>query len=353
MRKQRSAAIFVCTLAVLAGLAGAQPATGPATHPVKATITGQILDPDGKGLPGAAITFLFDIRPMFVRVVSDAEGKFKAELPVELARLSYIQVPRALVLKKLEGDVEVDDIGMFWWVNPKRQATAEIKIHLQEPQKRASGTVRDTEGKPVEGAKVWLSSRVAPGNNEDLLTAIVRPDPLDWDASYTAVTDKDGRYEVKVPFSWVQVVRIEGPPERMLYAIGFPEMPAVVLGESLVADATVTAGAGVEARVVDEDAKPVKGAQVQVRRVHPRSIDRYIPSSFTDEQGIARLSGVPAGPVQVWVRPPNDSGYIRSPSMYPVQRVELEPNKWGKVTLTGARSPARSPPMKVSLSKAS
>ena len=336
MRKSLMPAILILASAMFCTSVFAGPATEPATAPVDrpqtTTVSGQVLGPDGKGIEGVEISLVTDTPITVVDVTTDAEGKFTAELARPMARFGQIRLPLPLVFKEFQGDVAVGLSGSFWWVNPQRKAAASFKLLLQEPDKLVSGTVRDIQGKPVEGVTVCLASYPYVPYSRAALESIFRLGTTAGEVYYTAVSDKDGKYQAKVPYPSVRIVKARGPAGAMLHLAG-PSRHIVMLPTQVARlDVTVNTGGAVEASVVDEAGKPVKGATVEVIRAFEQALSPIWISARTDEKGKARLEGVPADAVIVSATPPPDSPFLRAPVVS--AHIRVQRGGWATATLT-------------------
>lgn len=199
------------------------------------TVTGRILDPDGKPVAGARLYFpvvpteepkSIDDLQIDRLATSDKEGAFRVELPKDRAR-SDLPIP---ILVAAEG------YGVNWIDGPKFADTAyTVRLPKDHP---ITGRVLDTQGKPQAGLKIQVMAVFAPeeGKFDEFLRAWQR----EWEmATHTTrhsfvplakilgtwTTDKEGRFEIKgIGVDRAAQVQISGPSvaQKSIYVVTRP-----------------------------------------------------------------------------------------------------------------------------------
>ncbi|HEY7326460.1 MAG TPA: sigma-70 family RNA polymerase sigma factor [Gemmataceae bacterium] len=175
------------------------------------TVSGRVLDPDGKPVQGARLYWprVPKTEPKSEedieipqRATTDADGRFRFELP-----RSDIRSDWNLTLVAASDGFGVDAVEL-----PKGDSPAEVTLRLVKDQP-IEGRIVNTEGKPLAGVQVRALelSTTQSGNLDDFLTAWKQEWrlafgqlsrhmsvllPLDGKAS-NAVTDKDGRFRIR------------------------------------------------------------------------------------------------------------------------------------------------------------
>jgi RNA polymerase sigma factor (sigma-70 family) len=167
------------------------------------SITGRVLDPDGKPVTGARLFWVRQRKAqpqgredfaLTQQGVSSTDGRFTLKLPRTDAQLGTLIAA-------------ADGYGIDWVELPKKNAPGEVIFHLVKDLP-IRGRVLTTEGKPVAGAVVEVVAIMVPGKLDDCLKALQR----EWRAAETMMTkqlnvpvtkvlrvtpsNKDGRFEV-------------------------------------------------------------------------------------------------------------------------------------------------------------
>ncbi len=292
---------------------------------VTITVTGHVLDPDGKPVKGARLywprmpkTLLPSVEhiEMPLRAKTDAEGRFRFELP-----RSDIRPDGNLALVAAADGYGLDAVEL-----PKDDSPADLVLHLIKDQP-IEGRIVSTEGKPLEGVTVRAIAVNKPqGRLDDFLTAWKK----DWQAAYRqlswdmllpleeksshAVTDKDGRFRIAGAGSERRVVlRVRGPgiPSALLHVItrigfdatavnkatlgrsppklGQPGQPPSLYGpklEYVAAAARIITGTVREAG----SGKPVPGYRISCENDNDFDFDS---SAVSDNEGRYKLLGEP------------------------------------------------------------
>ena len=189
-----------------------RPRPEPPTPPADTvTVRGRVLDPDGNPVKGARLYWPRmpktpprseeDIE-FSLRTKTDAEGRFRFELPRAAIKSEWGQIPLFAA---------ADGYGADWAELPKLNAPAELTLRLVKDQP-IEGRIHSTEGKPLAGVRVRAVVAYKPpqGRLDDLL-AVWKQDwrsvvgqqkppesmllPQD-EKSLQAVTDKEGRFRI-------------------------------------------------------------------------------------------------------------------------------------------------------------
>jgi RNA polymerase sigma factor (sigma-70 family) len=165
-----------------------QPKEVPAPAPKETTITGRVLDPDGKPLPGAKL-FALGRDGVPELGATGADGKFAVKVPANMG--TYL-VARA------------EGVALDFEFIPINRLGEEVELRLVKDQ-AIRGRVVDTQGKPVAGATVAVSKVAVHGDSLDsYLAAFKRGGSTDVVKLLgrgsgllpTATTDKDGRFTI-------------------------------------------------------------------------------------------------------------------------------------------------------------
>lgn len=261
----------------------------------------RVVDPDGKPVPAARVTaylahgshstYARDGRCSFD--VGEAVVVIEASEPADSA-----QKPLPFGPARVEG---------------VRPGPDEVVVRLP-PELAISGVVRDEQGNPLAGAVV----RAAP---DDSKTGGYRPWDDDddtprgfygWGGAPTP-TGADGAFRVGRLAPGPHLVRAKPSGDFIR-----PDPVRASAGESGVV-IVVRAGVGAVVKVVDPEAKPVRGARVVATVVQADSEDRvsfrryWTPwTRTTDAEGTLRLSGLdPKREYALDVTPPESRGDLR------------------------------------------
>ncbi|MFH1370609.1 MAG: SMP-30/gluconolactonase/LRE family protein [Planctomycetota bacterium] len=134
------------------------------------------------------------------------------------------------------------------------------------------GVIQDEQGKPIEGASVYL---LIPGKNEAERVAI---------ADYEVKTDAAGRWRcdivpAKLDDIWIRLAHPDFISDEMY---GITPKPSIEQLRDMTGVMAMKKGIAIAGRVVDVNGKPIKGATVA--QGSDRNGSEY-PSTKTDEQG--------------------------------------------------------------------
>jgi protocatechuate 3,4-dioxygenase beta subunit len=222
-------------------------------------VTGRLLDPDGRPAAGCTITALeagAGKKPSSAR--SDASGAFQLRLTPGAFRFDAHDGTRVL-----ERPVEI--------VVPDGAPAPDVQLRLAAGR-AVSGTVRDTQGRPIAAALVFLDP--VPRKKDNV------PDPI---GPRRAVSDAAGRYAFAGLRAGVFAqLRAEG--------VGFfpsePRRGVVGGGNDPSGDLVLRPCATLSGIVVGPDEKPLAGAIVGAHQVG---------ETTADAQGAFRLDRLPGG----------------------------------------------------------
>jgi RNA polymerase sigma factor (sigma-70 family) len=177
-----------------------------------ATVTGRTFGADGKPLAGVKL-YMGRIEGPLELGASDADGKFKVNVPVPAGHSAVFLIGRA------------DGVGMglqFFGVDRFRDGV-ELRAVTDNPIR---GKIVDTQGKPVAGATLAVSKLIVFGDNslDEFLDGFKRGDrsPLypgdatgfwcDTGVLPAVTTDKDGKFEITgVGAERLAALRVSGP----------------------------------------------------------------------------------------------------------------------------------------------
>jgi len=258
-----------------------------------ATLTGQVLGPDGEPVAGAKIEVedeLAMIRMVLgagtIGAVSDAEGNF------ELKGLKVGQDVKVLASHRDFGGSEVT----------AGKAGEPITLTLSEPL-MLSGLVVDETGIPIAGVRVAVAraqGRARRGNvvsAGDSAVGGARPAITDAAGKFTVRNAPAGKLTVTYEHTAYEVVN-----SSMDVAPGNDEHD---LGKTIL-----KRGLGIEGVVVDEDDKPVAGVSLNLNwdysggQSNAEETGRMHGQARSDEQGRFKLYGLRQGKFQLRVWQP-------------------------------------------------
>ncbi len=320
------------------GMKKAQAARASSVPPVEPGETkeavvyqGRVLDPDGKPLAKAAVSFLSyrlrnpDDNP--IRAATGADGRFRFAIAGSEFDRSSADEPG------LQGTVLAAAPGLGFGMVDVGKNPGELMIRLVRDDVPISGRVIDLQGRPVAGAtvSVFAVGATADGRLDRFLNALQernevqrvlqefvtqrledQPDPPLVPA---VVTGADGRFRIKgVGRERIAGLQIEGPTieTRLVMALTRPgptmRVPLYKLDGGMPADqvermtfygASFDHVAGptrpVEGVVSDMDTgRPLAGIMVHAEADPEAGPGEHI-RAFTDAQGRYRLVGLPQG----------------------------------------------------------
>jgi len=295
------------------------------TQPILAkdvmTVSGTVKTDDGK--PARGVTVVINYYPERssmsfgmrgrdeTSATSDARGRLVFSLPRTAYSLSYrIETPAASRLRlagfgsSADNFREIGDAG----------GPVQIDVRMKAGSERLSGKVTDAAGKPVRGAVVtmtWGETGVSTGRGAS--------------QSLTATTDARGayRFEHLLPGDYRidSVVPPRGtglvPMPRMWRGHGGVRVPGKA---ARAKDFALKRGASIRGRVIDEDGRPIAGAEVSATRA-PAAIDgpaifgragNFSDTTTTDTRGRYTLEGLTPETYQVTASSPEDADFAPS-----------------------------------------
>lgn len=291
----------------------------PAEQGEMVTVTGRVLDPDGKPLAGAA---LYAPPLPQKRGITDAEGRFRLRLPRFAARRNRSdgrsQWNVSLVAR-------ADGFGLAWAEVPSQGKPPELTLRLVKDQP-IEGRVLNTEGKPLAGVRLGVVELVTtPGERLD---AFLNGWKQGWNNTYyparercsltleetflSTTTDAKGRFQLR-GVGEERIVQIQtngrGIAQELLYVVtrpGFDPAPINKAVPKTFRAPTLhgprilhVAGPGraIEGVIREVDSgKPVAGMTVSVLV----SLVNYA-HAVSDSRGRFRLDGIPKQ-AQYWLQ---------------------------------------------------
>ncbi|MGI5817574.1 MAG: carboxypeptidase regulatory-like domain-containing protein [Armatimonadota bacterium] len=249
------------------------------------TITGRVVGPDGEAVPGATVGIVTYFEPPFewVNTTSADDGSFEFTLDTSPPR------EMTFVAAAAEG------LGATGTMTTALGQPVEVRF--SDASGSLSGTVRDVEGAPLNGARVsvlMLQREGAPGEVGGWF--------IDWEHAPAALTDADGRFTIeRLPTGMRAALSVE--------AEGFatwrdthPEQWHVV-GEDTAAEVALEPGGMIAGRVTHEG-EPAAG--VYVRAMGQMDFRISWGQVVTDEQGHYEIGNIGGGVFAVGVRPLQD-----------------------------------------------
>jgi RNA polymerase sigma factor (sigma-70 family) len=167
-----------------------QPKDAPAKPaPKEATVTGRVLDPEGKPLPGAKLYLSRNGVPQELGT-SGADGKFRVKVPDN--RFVYLTV-------RAEG------VGLDFTFIPQDRLGEPVDLQTVKDH-AVRGRIVDTQGKPIAGATVAVSRLIVYDDSLDVFlsefkaggyTGGIKSLWREVGVLPTATTDKDGRFVIE------------------------------------------------------------------------------------------------------------------------------------------------------------
>jgi RNA polymerase sigma factor (sigma-70 family) len=313
---------------------GDKPAAAKAADAGEVEVTGKVLDPDRKPVAGARLYWvrLLNNPPRSEedltwdrKAVTAADGTFRL-------KVSYSGLPPDARLPLI---VAADGFGVDWADVPRDGAGVEKTFRLVKDVP-IRGRLLDTQGKPLAGVRVWVSSIMPP--DDDNLDAFLTGWKQDWQDALrvrrplyaplkgvlpAVKADNDGRFELTgAGAERVVLVDVHGPstPKTTLYIVnrpGFDPRPinagtASIPGPPPLLHAGTFDYVAGPTRVVEGvvreagTGKPLAGVSV-----HALGDFRSGVFTTTDAKGHYLLSGLPKGKdYNIYAEPPKGSSLL-------------------------------------------
>ena len=249
------------------------------------TMTVRVLDVKGKPITKARVQVRIGndrkIHPV------DKNGSVTLNLPAKQPRLFYVWVKSS----------EHAWSRATWW-NRKDRLTEPIPRQITfklETGTRLGGVVVDEDGKPVQGAEIFISVNGREATPEDPRSQ--------WVYGYTVKTDKTGR--------WKTAPIIPANPRRISLRYSHPDFidqygSRAVLGprwkelRKFTYEIALKRGHNIEGTVTGPDGKPVVGAVLALGHSPWGAAGRH-PKPKTDKNGVYRFKNVPKGQTTITV----------------------------------------------------
>ena len=337
------------------------------------TVHGQVIDPDGKPVPGATVYltpaygYLRKPNTLVVSTTAGADGRFTIEVP-ETREFEHSQIVSA----------GAPGFGVGWVKTIPGDRLDNLRLQLEVDDAPIDGQIIDLEGNPIVGASLRVIQINASPLNDlgPWLAAVERKEGDRWELEHrylsrytlepspTVMTDAEGRFRItgigRNRVAWLQ---LEGPKvvSQQLRVLTRPGKAVEVphgggdheTGEPLVATTYFGASfrhAAAPTRPIvgvvrDADTKkPLAGVPIRSRTLatRPNHLDD-IAQTVTDAEGHFRLTGMPKGNGNTIVAIPEaDQPYAPcvkqvpdGPGLAPVSlEIELRRGVWieGKIT---------------------
>ncbi|SIO61105.1 Signal transducer regulating beta-lactamase production, contains metallopeptidase domain [Singulisphaera sp. GP187] len=337
------------------------------------TVHGQVIDPDGKPVPGATVYltpaygYLSKPNTLVVSTTAGADGRFIIEVP-ETREFEHSRIVSA----------GAPGFGVGWVKTSPGDRLDNLGLQLEVDDAPIDGQIVDLEGNPIVGASLRVIQINASPLNDlgPWLAAVERKEGDPWELEHrylsrytlepssTALTDAEGRFRItgigRNRVAWLQ---LESPKvvSQQLRVLTRPGKAVEVphgggdheTGEPLVATTYFGASfrhAAAPTRPIvgvvrDADTKkPLAGVPIRSRTLatRPNYLDD-IAQTVTDAEGHFRLTGMPKGKGNTIVAVPKaDQPYAPcvkevpdGPGLAPVSlEIELRRGVWieGKIT---------------------
>jgi protocatechuate 3,4-dioxygenase beta subunit len=306
------------------------------------TVSGCVVDPDGKSVSGAKLVFVYSPAkkyPQKVWAVSTAEGRFAFTVPVKNVDNGYSEKPweHTYVVAAAEG------YG-FAAARLGQPGASDLTLRLVKDDLPLRGRLLDLEGNPVAGARVRLADVLnvpKKGDLTDWLAALKanKDNPGTIDANYLTwlyspafdllfppvTTGADGRFEMKgIGRERVAHLRIEGPTiatqqirvmTRASEDFRFPTQKEYPKGHSVAYLGTGFELLAAPSRPVvgivrDKDTgKPLAGVTIESRVIGNAFMIGFLRTT-TDKDGCYRLLGMAKGDGNAIAATTNDLPYL-------------------------------------------
>jgi protocatechuate 3,4-dioxygenase beta subunit len=276
----------------MAALAGADQAVPSSEEEAPRTVTGRVVDSEGRPIPGVRI---------WTRQTEEEESRKAEPRPVAITgpdgtftAQGVLSSSWPLVAACPPGWVYAEEIALA--------GSAELRLH---PATRIAGRVIDRKGKPVAGVEIDIDLEGGPEGCARLVS-YVPPPCIRGDQGVRGVTDVDGRFVFEsLEPGWYEIGTREDAEETVRRRRGAP-------GQSIdgVEFVLNQSSSHVEGRVLDEAGEPVAGAQVSLSGARPSG------TVETDAAGGFLLPAVLTGRNRLEVTHP-DRGWL-------VQDVQVE-----------------------------
>lgn len=248
----------------------ATPAPVDPPIPLRGVMSGLILDPAGKPIPGAEIAWVVPYEPkpvILAKTTTDTRGEFV--FPKAPGTSTYAKTLKERWKQNLDGWVMVKASGLGMGVRRVRFEQRSFTVRLTPPQTYMA-SFQDTEGKPVVGLTV---SCIGLENKHKLF-------PLKW-LGYEGKTDARGEFQVP------------GMPEndRIWFEFDKSQWREVRREDSdndTHTEFTLDAGYTVEGFIRYPDGSPVSRTWITTRT--NRQVDTY-----SNAKGYFKLQGMQSG----------------------------------------------------------
>jgi RNA polymerase sigma factor (sigma-70 family) len=281
-------------------------------------VTGRVLDPAGKPVPGAEVAVVvweylrfssweredLDRTEFTGRTTSDNDGRFRLNVPR----------PPPVTRQALRVYARIPGHAIGWAAIDANATRAEAAIHLQ-PQGMLAGKLIDLQGGPVAGVKIQAHRLT--WHKGDTWSVL----PLPEDA-VAATTDKQGRFvfndlgrDLAVD---LKIDDLHCAPKELRVNTGEPEKSGhLIIG--------VAPPAVVEGRVVCEDTGAAMANAALEVQTNTKSEQGYLTpvglvTGRTDARGHFRVSALPGTSGFVLAHPPQGQPYLAASKSFDLPR---------------------------------
>jgi protocatechuate 3,4-dioxygenase beta subunit len=288
--------------------------TEPRPPEQRMTVTGRVLDPEGRPLPNARIAVLSDRKRLVSDLdgqppsiltgtaTSDADGRFALKFPAipasRLARLRLIATAPGRGLGVVELKIDA--------------ANQETSIALA-PEQPVEGRLVDVQGQPAAGVVVRVARLRVRGGYGEVQPYDAKGSPSLWPSP--ATTDADGRFWLLgLAPNAPAMFEVEDPRFARQEFAFHVEGPVTKKAEQTLRHGTTVTlrpAQALDVNVVhDDDGRPVAGARIDVRSFDGRGSPGEVPRTRTDCRGPARVIPWPGDRFWIVVHAPEGEPYL-------------------------------------------
>jgi RNA polymerase sigma factor (sigma-70 family) len=291
-----------------------RPADEPRPSERKMTVTGRVLDSEGRPLPSARIAVLSDRK----RLLSDLDGQ-PASILTDTATadatgrfaLRFVAIPASL-LAHLRLIATAPGRGLGVAELKTDAANQETSIALK-PEQPVEGRLVDVQGQPAAGVVVRVARLRGQGAFGEVQPYDAKVAPNLWPSP--ATTDANGRFRMLGLGPNAPATFEIDDPRFACQAFAFHlEGPATREDEQMLRAGTTVMlqpAQNLDVQLVhDDDGRPVAGARIDIRSNEGRRPRRELARARTDGLGRARMNPWPGDSFWIEVTPPEGEPYL-------------------------------------------